>query len=153
MLGSPAAIQVDTIKGILIFRIGGKLFGMDLEFFSAFVNPKDDYGGGLAVFEKEKAVKYKGEFAQLINLAGSYGLKCDTGGEYAQIIFIEWCGRKFAFFTDSIEEIISFDRYLRDSVRIIEPEENEPALGLMAFDDKTIIIPDFEAILNGNGKE
>lgn len=148
MLGISSLNSIDNVIGIIIFRIGEKHFCIDLDIFSAFVNPREESEKVLALLEKEKFVKYIDEMVPIIDFYKFYGLELAPQNDYTQIIFAEYNGHKVAFYVDSIEEIVSFDRYMRETIKIIPPDGTNFLSGEILYDGKALMIPDFEAIIS-----
>lgn len=147
MPGTLAGISIDTINGILVFKISGKLFGIDLDLLTTFINPRHEKPSFISLLIKENVIKYNDEILQLIDFHRFFGLELSPGEGNTQIISFEYEERKIAFYVDSIEEVISFSRQLRETARFIPAEKGKYSAGEFVLDNVSMIIPNIENMM------
>lgn len=145
-MGASSLFSIDDMLGVLIFRIQDKYFTISLDQFSAVINPRDITSASLTFSPSEKVIKYNGEIITLIEFNRFYDLELTPDNQFSQILALEVGKRKLAFYVDSVEEIISFNRYIRDTVKIM-PVYGKPNVACeMLLDGKSFMIPDLESI-------
>lgn len=146
MPNNSCGISVDAIKGIAVFKIGNKLFSLDLDYLAAFISPKESSNGMVSILTGEKAVMYNKDFYTLIDLHAFYGLPLKPVNDDTQLIVFESGGNKGAFYADSVEEIITFTRMVKDAIKIVPHSNGAFTAGEMVIDDMVLTIPDFKNI-------
>lgn len=146
MLVVSGLVSLDDMKGVLVFIIGGKHFCLPFNILFAVVNPRDIKPASFTVNTKENFIKYNGEIIPLINFHNAFGMNSISVTDKTHLIILEKEGRKLAFYSDSVEELISFDRYIKDSVKILQPVTDDPALCEILLEGKHFTMPDFDAL-------
>lgn len=146
MLNNSSGISIDSIKGIAVFKIGDKLFSLNLDYLIASISPKDANTSNVFILSKEKVIKYNQDVYMLIDLHAFFGLSVNPGGIDSQIILFEFAGERGAFFADSIEEIITFTRFVKEYAKVIPPAEEGFSQGELVIDGLSVTLPDFKNI-------
>ena len=146
MPNSYCGISIDAIKAIAVFKIGDKLFSLDLDYLTAFLFSSQETEKQVTVLPQENTVIYKGDFYRLINLHSFFGLKLKPRSGDTPLIAFEFAGHKGAFYADSIEEIITFTRMVKDTVKVIPPANGGFDAGELVVEGSAFIIPDFKKI-------
>ena len=145
-MGSTVGISLEHMKGILVFRLGSKYFCIDLEMLCAILNPKDTIVPAESLLPNQKIVFHGGVPYPLVDFGGMFGLEVLPKGELTQILVMEKGNRRVAFYVDCIEEIISFNRFVRESIKIKAAHDESPLLCELECEGRTFLMPEFGKI-------
>jgi chemotaxis signal transduction protein len=131
------------MKGILVFRVSNQFFCIDVADFYAIISPNNLKPEILSVYPKDGIIKYNSEIIPIVNFHRQFGLELAPQNVQTQIVVVETNGNKQAFYVDCVEEIISFNRYIREGINIIQ--SNCPLLKCeLEMDGKRLLMPCFE---------
>ena len=144
LLGDNSAL-IEKIKGILVFNIQGSNICIGLDAFSAVINPNEVNPINSYSEIKERIISYKGNVIPLVDIHAYLGFDKAVLTDKSHLILLEKEERKVAFIVDAVLELVSFDRYIKETLSI-KPPHNGNALYELEFEGRKILMPDFDTI-------
>jgi chemotaxis signal transduction protein len=138
---------IDSIKGILVFKIAGLELCIDIEYVSSIITPQDKYLLTTSNNLGDEKIKVNEEMMPILNFHSMFGLKTPPEDDNTRYVLLDFMKRKFVFMVDNIQEIISINKKTRDALKYV-PIDDKPYLdGKLIFDGQIILYPDLEKII------
>ena len=138
---------IDSIKGILVFKIAGLEFCIDIEYVFSIGTPQDINMITTSNNLGDKNIKINEETIPILNFHSMFGLKTPPEDDNTRYVLLDLMKRKIVFMVDNIKEIISINKKTREALKYI-PIEDKPYLnGKIIYEGQIILYPDLEKIM------
>jgi purine-binding chemotaxis protein CheW len=147
MMDNLSSTFIDSIKGILVFKIAGLEFCIDIEYISSIITPQDK--NMLTINNKpgNENIKINGAVIPILNFHSMFGLKTPPEDDNTRYVLLDLMKRKIVFMVDNIKEIISINKKTREALKYI-PIEDKPYLnGKIIYEGQIILYPDLDKII------
>ena len=147
MMDNLSSTFIDSIKGILVFKIAGLEFCIDIEYVSSIVTPQDkNMLTSINNLGNEK-IKVNEEMMPILNFHSMFGLKTPPEDDNTRYILLDFMKRKFVFMVDNIKEIISINKKTRDALKYVPIEDKPYLIGKIIYEGQIILYPDLDKII------
>ncbi|MEE9574278.1 MAG: chemotaxis protein CheW [Candidatus Neomarinimicrobiota bacterium] len=147
MVDNLSSTFIDSIKGILVFKIAGLEFCIDIDFVSSIITPQDK--NMLTINNKpgNENIKINEEMIPILNFHSMFGFKTPPEDDNTRYILLDFSKRKIVFMVDNVKEIISINNKTHDELKYV-PIEDKPYLsGKIIYDDQIILYPDLDKVI------
>jgi purine-binding chemotaxis protein CheW len=147
MVDNLSSTFIDSIKGILVFKIAGLDFCIDIEYVSSIITPQDK--NMLTTNNKpgNENIKINEEMIPILNFHSMFGFKTPPEDDNTRYILLDFSKRKIVFMVDNIKEIISINKKTHDVLKYV-PIEDKPYLnGKIIYDGQIILYPDLDKVI------
>ncbi|MEJ2103567.1 MAG: chemotaxis protein CheW [Ignavibacteriaceae bacterium] len=139
---------MDSRQVYVVFLIGGKEFGMAIECVSSILNPLGDYSLTEHFTIGTDSIKTRDGEVPLISFYKLNNIKSAPHSERTRIIIATSNDQKAAFFVEMVKEFISFDFNNITCLDYSNERGQEYLKWQLTYDDRDILIPDFDKILS-----
>jgi len=147
MVDNLSSTFIDSIKGILVFKIAGLDFCIDIEYVSSIITPKDKNLLTSSNKLGNENIKIIEEMIPILNFHSMFGFKTPPEDDNTRYVLLDFMKRKFVFMVDNIKEIISINNKIRDALKYV-PIEDKPYLdGKIIYEGQIILYPDLDKII------
>ena len=142
-------LQTDSLEnwmGILVFEISSMEFGSDIAHVHVLHSVKQK-------LTSEGYLLYNGKQVPLGNLSDLLNVK--SCSKYKYILIFESIEGPFGFGVDKLKEILPWNKKIfENEAKIEKVVDNKFLLGKIYFQGRTILLPDFDKIINNvKGKQ
>ncbi len=147
MVDNLSSTFIDSIKGILIFKIAGLDFCIDIEYVSSIITPQDK--NMLTIKNKlgDENIKINEEMIPILNFHSMFGFKTPPEDDNTRYILLDFSKRKIAFMVDKIKEIISINNITREALKYVPIEDKPYLIGKIIYEGQIILYPDLDKII------
>ncbi len=147
MVDNLSSTFIDSIKGILVFKIAGLEFCIDIEYVSSIITPQDKSMLTTSNNLGNENIKVNEEMMPILNFHSMFGFKTPPEDDNTRYILLDFNKRKIVFMVDNIKEIISINKKTRDALNYV-PLKDKPYLnGKIIHDGQIILYPDLDKII------
>ena len=147
MVDNLSSTFIDSIKGILVFKIAGLDFCVDIEYVSSIITPQNKSLLTIKNKSGNENIKVNEETIPILNFHSMFGLKTPPEDYNTRYVLLDLMKRKIVFMVDNIKEIISINKKTREALKYI-PIEDKPYLnGKIIYEGQIILYPDLEKIM------
>ena len=147
MVDNLSSTFIDSIKGILVFKIAGLDFCINIEYVSSIITPQNK--NMLTIKNKlgNENIKINEEMIPILNFHSMFGFKTPPEDYNTRYVLLDFRKRKIAFMVDNIKELISLNKKTRDALKYV-PIEDKPYLdGKIIYEGQIILYPDLDKII------
>ena len=147
MVDNLSSTFIDSIKGILVFKIAGLDFCIDIEYVSSIITPQNN--NMLTIKNKlgNENIKINEEMIPILNFHSMFGFKTPSEDYNTRYILLDFIKRKIAFMVDNIKEIISINKKTRDALKYVSIKNKPYLIGKIIYEGQIILYPDLEKII------
>ena len=147
MVDNLSSTFIDSIKGILVFKIAGLEFCIDIEYVSSIITPQNKSLLTIKNKPGNESIKVNEETIPILNFHSMFGFKTPPEDDNTRYVLLDLMKRKIVFMVDNIKEIISINKKTREALKYI-PIEDKPYLnGKIIYEGQIILYPDLEKIM------
>jgi len=147
MVDNLSSTFIDSIKGILVFKIAGLDFCIDIEYVSSIITPQNK--NMLTIKNKlgNENIKINEEMIPILNFHSMFGFKTLPEDYNTRYVLLDFINRKIAFMVDNIKEIISLNKKTRDALKYVPIEDKPYLIGKIIYEGQIIHYPNLDKII------
>jgi len=147
MVDNLSSTFIDSIKGILVFKIAGLDFCIDIEYVSSIITPQDKSLLTIKNKPGNENIKVNEETIPILNFHSMFGFKTPPEDDNTRYVLLDFIKRKIAFMVDNIKEIISINKKTRDVLKYVPIEDKPYLIGKIIYEGQIILYPDLDKII------
>jgi len=135
-------------EGYAIFLIAGKEYGINLNILSSIIDPLRSYSSSDSFNISSESIKFEDREIPLIDIYSILKTKPPPQSKETRLIIVTKEGQETAaFFVERVKEFISFDFKNSTCLDYSDDPGQEYLKWQLIYEDRYILIPDFDKIL------
>lgn len=140
---------LETLKGLVIFKINNEEYCFDIRNISAILKPYEIDKNSALKPEKQPCISFADEKFIMVDMHEIFGVRYSGINSDTRVILIEIFDKKIAFWVDKVKEIVTLDRiFIEKSLRYKPYNNNSFISGILEIQDRKIKMPNFNKIAN-----
>ena len=139
----------DLREGYAIFLIAGKEYGVNVKILSLIIDPLRTYSFVKSFNINSESIKFENQEIPLIDIYSVFKTKPPPQSKETRLLIVTTGEQeKAAFFVEKVKEFITFDFKNTTCLDYSNDPGAEYLKWQLTYDDRDILIPDFDKILS-----
>ena len=135
----------ESLTGLVVFEISEMEFCTDIKNISAIINPIEI--NQTSLFEsKNPKFQINDLIIPIVEFNRFFSVKHKSKSKDSRIVLVEIQDQVFGFFVDRVKEIFSMSKGFKSKLKFSIGNENEYIIGKLDYENRQLLIPDFNKI-------